>query len=511
MREFLKELRQRKVFTVGAGYVVLSWLVLQVAATVFPIFDAPGWVLKVVTVIMVLGFPVALLLAWAYDLTPRGMVRADVDNGARKPRANQPLPAAAPAEQPGNAIDLPSGPSIAVIPFRNLSGDSSQDLFAEALSSDIVTGLTRSSHLFVLSTGAAAKLGPDEPDLARAGRSLGVSYLLSGTVQKAGETLRVSAQLTDVANKVQMWSQKYDRELNAETLFAVQDDIREQIVATLSDLHGVIYATQSKRNVHRPTASLNAYECLTVALAYDKHLSPEYHLRARESLERAVELDPKFDEAWSHLSWIYTDEQIFGFNPLPNPMERALAAARKAIELNPDNNHSHWLLSRVHYFMGHRDLFLAEAQRALELNSSDGTTLGLLGLYIAFAGEWARGMDMLSKAKLLNPNHPDYYYTAFGIAAFVKDDHAAALEQLHKANLPGWLPHQSFLIASYAALGRTEDARRQLTQVQQLLPGLTLDGAAAQLDMYFPFQPDLVRKLVGALESVGLQTADTPA
>jgi tetratricopeptide (TPR) repeat protein len=248
-----------------------------------------------------------------------------------------------------------------------------------------------------------------------------------------------------------------------------------------------------------------------VALAYDKHLSPEYHLRARESLERAVELDPKFDEAWSHLSWIYTDEQIFGFNPLPNPMERALAAARKAIELNPDNNHSHWLLSRVHYFMGHRDLFLAEAQRALELNSSDGTTLGLLGLYIAFAGEWARGMDMLSKAKLLNPNHPDYYYTAFGIAAFVKDDHAAALEQLHKANLPGWLPHQSFLIASYAALGRTEDARRQLTQVQQLLPGLTLDGAAAQLDMYFPFQPDLVRKLVGALESVGLQTADTPA
>jgi tetratricopeptide (TPR) repeat protein len=291
----------------------------------------------------------------------------------------------------------------------------------------------------------------------------------------------------------------------------VQDDIREQIVATLSDLHGVIYATQSKKNVHRPTASLNAYECLSVALAYDRHLSPDYHLRARESLERAIELDPNFDEAWSHLSWIYTDEQVFGFNPLPKPMERALAAARKAIELNPDNYHSHWLLSRVHYFMRHRDLFLAEAQRALELNSSDGTTLGLLGLYIAFAGEWERGMDMVHKAKLLNPNHPDYYYTAFGVEAFVKGDYAAALEQLHKANLPAWVPHQSFLIASYTALNRMEDARLQLTQLKQLLPDLTLDTAAAQLDMMFPFQPELVRELVGALEGVGLPAAVAPA
>jgi TolB-like protein len=511
MRNFFKELRQRKVFTVGAAYVVIAWLLLQVAATVFPIFEAPGWTLRVVTIVLALGFPVALLLAWAYELTPQGVIKTEMTAATADP-VTPAGPSGLPARTgSGSVVELPSGPSIAVIPFRNLSGDSSQDLFADALTGDIVTGLTRSSHLFVLSAGAAAGLVPGEQDLARAGQSLGVSYLLSGTVQKSGETLRVSAQITDVANKVQMWSQKYDRELSAETLFAVQDDIREQIVATLSDLHGVIYATQSKKNVHRPTASLNAYECLAVALAYDRHLSPDYHLRARESLERAIELDPNFDEAWSHLSWIYTDEQVFGFNPLPKPMERALAAARKAIELNPDNYHSHWLLSRVHYFMRHRDLFLAEAQRALKLNSSDGTTLGLLGLYIGFAGEWERGMDMVHKAKLLNPNHPDYYYTAFGIEAFVKGDCAAALEQLHKANLPVWVPHQSFLIVSYAALNRMEDARRQLTQLKQLLPDLTLDTAAAQLDMMFPFQPELVRELVGALEGVGLPAADAPA
>jgi len=511
MREFIKELRQRKVFTVGAAYVVIAWLLLQVAATVFPIFSAPEWVLKVVTSILALGFPIAVLLAWAYDLTPKGVVKTDSRAVATAAEPVKTPQSPVPATGSGDSVELPSGPSIAVVPFRNLSGDSSQDLFAEALTGDIVTGLTRSSHLFVMSAGATAELANADQDLAGAGRSLGVSYLLSGTVQKAGETLRVSAQLTDVANKVQMWSQKYDRELSAETLFAVQDDVREHIVATLSDLHGVIYATQSKRNVHRPTASLNAYECLSVALAYDKHLSPDYHLRARESLERAIELDPNFDEAWSHLSWIYTDEKIFGFNSLPNPMERALAAARKAIELNPDNYHSHWLLSRVHYFMGQRDLFLAEAQRALELNSSDGTTLGLLGVYIAFAGEWERGMDMVSKAALLNPNHPDYYYSAFGIAESVKGNPAAALAQLHKANLPGWMPHQSFLVASYAALDRMEDARRQLAQVRQLLPDLTLDSASAQLNLFFPFQPELVLKLVSALESAGLPAADAPA
>jgi len=507
MANFFKELRQRKVFSVAATYIVVGWLLLQVATTIFPIFDAPGWVLKVFTILLALGFPVALLLAWAYELTPTGLVK---DSAAGDANEKKKTAAARKTAQTGkresNAeVELPSGPSIAVIPFRNLSGDSSQDLFAEALSGDIITGLTRSSHLFVFSAGATDGVAHADQDLIRTGKSLGVSYMLSGTVQKAGGMLRVSAELTDVANSVRIWSQKYDRELSAENLFSVQDDIREQIVATLSDLHGVIYSEQSKRNVHRPTASLNAYECLTVALAYDKYLNPEYHLRARESLERAIELDPKFDEAWSHLSWIYTDELVFDFNPQPKPMERALAAARKAVELDPDNYHSRWLLSRVHYFMGNRELFLAESRRALELNSSDGTTLGLIGLYVALTGEWERGIEMVSKAKLLNPNHPDYYHTAFGMAAFVNRNYTEALEQLHKANLPEWLPHQAFLIATYAMLQRDRDAQSQLQELLRLQPELTLDTAAKSLARMLPFQPELVNSLTGALSNAGLR------
>ena len=505
MRNMIRELRRRKVFTVGAAYVVIAWLVLQVAATVFPIFGAPAWILQVFTVLLALGFPLAVVLAWAYELTPGGVVRTEPDTaGLPGDLANAETPAndsrALPADTGG--IELPAGPSIAVLPFRNLSGESSQDLFAESLTHDIVTGLTRSSHLFVLGGDASMALEKPESDSAQTGQRLGVSYLLSGNVQKSGDRLRVGAELTDVATARRIWSQQYDRELNAENLFDVQDDVRERIVATLSDLHGVIYSTQSKRNVHRPTDSLNAYECLSVALAYDKHITPDNHLRARQSLERAIEIDPNFDEAWSHLSWIYTDEAVYGFNPLPGSMERALRAARNAVELDPDNYHSHWLLSRVHYFMGNRDLFLIEVDKSLDLNSSDGTTLGLLGVYTSLAGDWGRGLDMLDKAGKLNPHHPDYYFTCFGMAAFVTGQYEHALAELLKANLPEWQPHQAFLAATYVKLDRDEDARRVLADLRRAHPGFTTEQARTTLHRLLPFQTALVDSVVACLSRV---------
>jgi TolB-like protein len=489
---FFKELKRRKVYTVAVAYVVVAWLILQVADVVLPIYDTPDWVLRTFTTLLFLGFPIALVLAWAYDISSGGIVKTPDE----------------PENEKGPAIELPSGPSIAVLPFRNLSSDSEQSLFADALCGDIVTGLTQSSHLFVLSPGATAGLENDDQDVREIGAQLGVSYLLRGSVQKSGETLRVSATLMDTANGVQIWSQNYDREMSAENMFSMQDDIREQVVATLSDLHGVIYSTQTQKNVHRPTNSLNAYECLSVALVYDKYISRENHLQARESLERAAELDPQFDEAWAHLSWIYTDEYVYGFNLLADPMERALDAARKGVRLAPGNYHNHWLLSRVHYFMGKRDLFLAESQKALKLNSSDGTTLGLIGMYTAFAGDWDHGIGMMSKAKLLNPNFPDYYHLVFGCAAFAKHDYADALNEIQKANLSDFPLFQMFLTSSYAWLNQPEDAARQCEELARIQPGISQEIAMDTLQKTFPFQPGLVEKVLDGLTRAGLDGSD---
>jgi TolB-like protein len=502
MKKFLAELRRRKVFTVAVAYAVVAWLLLEVAATVFPIYEAPEWILKVFTTLLFLGFPVAMVLAWAYDITPEGVIRTE----EAAPQDDE-QPAADPAVADAGAdtaLDLPAGPSIAVLPFRNLSGEGEQDLFAEALGGDIITGLTQSSHLFVLAAGAAAGIDDPGQDMVETGKKLGVAYLLQGSVRKSGETLRVSTRLVDASNGVQIWSQNYDKQLSAESLFDVQDDIREQIVATLSDLHGVIYTTQSEKSIHRPTASLNAYECLSVALAYDKHLNEENHLRARESLERAVEIDPEFDEAWAHLSWIYTDEWAFGYNPMPDSMERALEVAQRAISLAPMNYHNHWLLSRVHYYGGDLQMFRAESEKALALNASDGTTLGLIGMYTAWSGEWERGMEMMSKAKLLNPNYPDYYHLVFGTAQFARGDYSAALKELQKMSLPEWTPAQIFLASTKALRNSGDDTAQHLQVLEQIQPGFDRDQAFGLLQRTFPFQTDMVQTVMQGLEIAGL-------
>jgi TolB-like protein len=393
LRRFYQELKDRHVIRVGLAYAVGAWLLVQIADTLLPIYHAPDWLLPTFTTLLFLGFPVALFLAWAFDIKPAKKTGFD------PAVLNQ-------SDSESNELAMPEGPSVVVLPFKDLSGESGGENFAWAVTNDIATGLTQSSSLRVVSSEAREGMR----DTASLVHELGVRYVLEGTVNRVGDSLRITAQLTDGRDASRIWSEKYDKRLTADNLFNVQDDICTQIVATLGDFHGVIFSSETKKNIHRPTDSLTAYECLSVALAYDKYLTEEYHLRARESLERAVKIDAEFDAAWAHLSWIYTDEVIFGYNPLPDSMERALKAARRGVELAPDNYHNHWLLSRVHYFSGNREQFISEAEKALNQNSNDGTTLGLIGGYMALAGQWERGVALVRKAQALNPRHPDYYY-----------------------------------------------------------------------------------------------------
>lgn len=488
MKNFFQELRRRSVFTVGTAYVVVGWLLLQVADTVFPIYDTPSWALPTFTNLLFLGFPLALLLAWVYDLTPMGVRRAEryADNESASAREA--------------AVTLPPGPSIAVMPFKNHSGDADQDPFAQSITNDIITGLTQSSSLRVVASGSVQ---PDDvKNSTGVGKTLGVRYLLQGSVNKRGDQLRVTAQLTDTTTNVQMWSDTYDKQLTASSLFDVQDDIRQQIVATLGDFHGVIFSSETEKNVHRSTKNLDAYECLSVALAYDKYLTEEYHLRARESLERAVKIDPQFDQAWAHLSWIYTDEVVFGYNPLPNAMERALDAAKRAVEIAPNSYHDHWLLSRVYYFRGDKELFLAESRKALSLNSNDGTTLGLIGSYTALAGEWEHGVALLQKAQILNPRHPDYYFLFLSAADFQNGDYKAALEQLLKMTFIEWPLALLFLMAANALTDNAGEASRYRDMLNRIQPGATLDLADEHFRKWFPFANELRQTLMRGVGGV---------
>lgn len=406
-----------------------------------------------------------------------------------------------PATDP--ALSLPTGPSIAVLPFRNQSGDPDQEAFAAGITEDIISGVTRSSTLLVMASSATEPYRKKTPDVREIGRELGARYVLQGTVRKAGDRLRVSAQLVDASTGIQVWSQKYDRNLSASDVFDVQDEIREQIVATISDVHGVIYSAGLAEARTRPTESLSAYECVYVALAYDKSLSPDTHLGARESLERAIELDPKFALAWGYLSWIYTDEHVYGFNPLPDSMRRALEAARRAVELAPSSHINRWLLSRVHFFRRELGQFFAEAEKSLELNSSEGTTLGLIGVYMALAGKWDRGLALMRKAVVLNPHYPGYYHLVFGAAHLREGRYEEALLELEKMALPGWFMAQIALVAGYAHVHRKKETESALADLLALRPGYDLDQSAGDLRR-FGLPEDVVEPLLEGLRMAGL-------
>ena len=480
---FLGELKRRRVFRVAVAYVVTTWLLLQVADIVLPTFSAPGWVMPTLTTLLGLGFPVAMALAWVYDITPQGIQRTGNVAAGRNDKA----------------LTLPAGPSIAVLAFRNLSTDPEQRLFAEAITNDIINGLTRTSSLRVVATGSAVAADDASDAPAEIARKLGVRYLLRGSVNRMGEQLRVTAQLTDTRDNLQIWSANYDRKLTANELFEVQDDIREQIVATLSDAHGVIFSLESEKNVNRPTESLDAYECLSVALAYDRTMSEAYHRKARDSVEKAVRLDPEFDRAWAFLSWLYTDEVVWGYNPKPDSMKRALKAAQRSVELAPNDYHNHWLLSRVHYFNGDKARFLAEAEKSLSLNANDGTTLGLIGCYLLLAGQWQRGAALIEKAKQLNPNHPDYYHFFLSAADLQRHDYAAALDDLRRMSLPQWPPALIFLAAANALAGNAAEARSYADVLRARLGSKAPEEAQVILKRMVPYAESLAKTVADGL------------
>jgi adenylate cyclase len=467
--KFWNELKRRQVVQSGVAYLIVAWGLAQVADLLLENFAASDWVMQWILICLGLGFPIALIIAWFYKITLAGFLREEVISKTQ-----------------GNSNARIQTPSIVVLPFKNLSPDEDQDLFAAAITNDIMQGLTQTSFLSVVSSGAATT----ENEL-----EFNVDFLLQGSVNRIGDNLRVSARLTEVQDSIDIWSNQYDRQLTANSLFEMQDDICEQLVATLGNLHGVVYSTETHRNMQRPTNSLNAYQCLAVALGYDKHISEENHLLARQSLEQAVKLDPGYGSAWGHLSWIYTDEYVYGYNPLPDSMTRALSAARKGLQMAPNHYHSHWLLARVYYFNGEKEMFLAEAERSLTLNSRDSTTLGLIGCYMGLSGDSNRGMELIKKAMTLNPNYPGYLHWFLAVVLFQDENYAEAQTELIKANLHEWHLYLLLLAACSDQIGNRELKLQCIGELKEIHEEFDMDDVRKLLNRFLVFLPELAQRI----------------
>jgi len=421
------ELRERSVFRVGAAYAIVAWIVMQAADILLGNFGAPPWVFQTLIVLLALGFPLALVLAWAFELTPDGLKRAaDVDpatvppSGARRLTdyllvgglvvviglmaldrlSPGPVPGAGPAGPPdlGPPAEEPRDRAprgIAVLRFENLSPDPGDAWFSGGVTEELTSELSRLGALRVISPLAVSQALEGGAPLARLATELGVDYLLDGSVRKDGLRVRITPRLVDPATGVSVWSETYDRNLS--DIFRIQEEVA---VAIVEALRATLTPQEAAGLARTPTENLEALE-LYLRSQELSGPDPTQNRRAIDLLREAVAADPDFAEAWSRLSWRYFWVTTHGE---PAAADSALATARYALELDPNLPQAHYTLATAHLAaerIAEADAAAAEAMRL----DPGGQTARFDGAIVAgMRGDLAEGIRRVSEGLLLSPN-----------------------------------------------------------------------------------------------------------
>jgi len=448
---------------------------------------------------------------WQPDLVEQilsDLRKAGLDVGAEtKPappsKASASFP---PAKTDSGAARALEGFWVAVLPFRYKGGDHSLHSLADGLTDELITGLSRFSYLRVIARGSTAKYSSESGDVRDIGRELGARYVVEGSLRKAGSKLRVAVQLVDTVSGSHLWAENYEREFHPESIFAIQDDLVPRIVSTIADLYGVLPRSMSEFLRNKSETALTPHEAVLRAFSYFTRLTLEEHATIRRILERAVQESPAQADCYAMLALMYIVEYSDGFNVLPHPLERALAAAQRAVDLGPTQALGHYALAFVYFFRKEKAPFRAAVERTLALNPMDGTLIGLLGLLMHHAGEEERGLQMVETAMQLNPNYPGLLrFTAF-THAYCHGKYAEALEAAVRINMPGFFYAHSALAAALGQLGQQEAARKAVGDLLALRPDF---AATARQEYAKWYEPEQVEHFIDGLRKAGLVAKDS--
>jgi TolB-like protein/Tfp pilus assembly protein PilF len=368
----------------------------------------------------------------------------------------EPLPTAG-----GAALPLPDRPSVAVLPFDNLSGQPQETYFSDGITEDIITGLARFRSLFVIARNSSFAFRGRRMDMAEIGRRLGVSYLLEGSVRRAGARMRITAQLIEAGTGEHLWAERYDRSLD--DIFVVQDEVAQTIVSTLV---GRIEEVRLRQALRRPTGSLAAYDCLLRGLAFFRGDTGTANRQALEMFEKAVALDDRYAVARSYRAFV--NVALNGHAAASTEvLDMALTEAKHAIDLDPLESRCQRILSTIYLYRREYDLAEQHLRRALDLNPNDPDGLIMKGRLQTFRGKPEEALVSLEAASRLNPLRPRWYDVHFGMALYSLRrfaEAAPAFKQLPSS----W----SFarLAACYAQLGLTAETNAAVAEVLRLKP-----------------------------------------
>ncbi|MBL4801577.1 MAG: hypothetical protein JKY45_06755, partial [Emcibacter sp.] len=276
----------------------------------------------------------------------------------------------------------PTGPAIAVLPFENLSGESAQELFCDGITEEIINHLSLSPSLYVISRRTTAQYKNKDIDIRRLSAELEAHYILEGSIRLAGEHLRVSARLLNATNAGVVWSSNYDRKLTPENLIHVQDEIATHVAATIGDTYGAVMRTSAVDMKRSSTEYMEAYESMLLLHDYLFELSPHAHLKARNSLEKAVKIDPNYPDAWAGLAFLALDEYRFSFNVhADDPLELAQKYAEKSIGLSSKYSIAWYAMTIIHYHKGDIDKFENNIRLGLSIAPNSPAILADSGVY----------------------------------------------------------------------------------------------------------------------------------
>jgi len=410
MSGFFEEVKRRKVYRVAAAYVIAAGGIIQLASAAFPAWELPNWALRLVIVLLLVGFPLALILGWAFDLTAQGIKTTPTSAPRRQVRRNVIMLAAGGVIMSAAVgfFVLPRASahkvdkSIAVLPFQNLSDDPANAFFADGVQDDLLTSLSKIGDLKVISRTSVMQYREKAPNVRDIGKALGVSNILEGSVRRSGNKVRVNVQLIDANTDEHIWASDYDRDVI--DVFAIQSDLAQKIAEALQ---AKLSSGEKSQMTRKPTENGEAY--LAFVQAHDLSCAMEDLDKLKQSGQlyaRALELDPNFALAaarYSQLeSWI-----VHTFEPTAERRQQARALAERALQLQPDLPEGHLALGVSYYYGDNNyDAALKEFEIAQRGLPNESEIYLYIGAIQRRQGKWAESTANLEKAVTLNPKDP---------------------------------------------------------------------------------------------------------
>lgn len=400
-------------------------------------------------------------------------------------------------------VEYQTGPSIAVLPFVNMSGDPEQDYFADGMTEQLISELARFRDLFVIARNSVFQYRGQSVDVRDVARELGVRYVVEGSIRRDEEAVRVTVQLIDAATGGHLWSEEYDGQVEVNSMFDIQDTVAEQVVGVLGANFGVVSRTEQWRARQSRPENLSAYYCVLKAHEFVLDYTFENHKVARDCLKEAVVLEPDYAEAWAWLGWIYIYGYADDLDEVGNYRTLGREAARRATALDPANQMAHYVMALSHFFHQNVPAFREESAVAISLNPNNAFVVGDLAVNLSFTGEWERGRELLRGAMARNPIFPRYWWYAIAKGHLAQHEYGEAVTALNKVDQPDFWIYQLASAYMNAHAGRLGQAKQAIATLLTQKPDITIpDGAA--LYARYNFEPSFVSLVVDGLRLAGL-------